>query len=60
MTVKTYLKNHESVQRFYLQSKQEVSVCERDNFDDMNIFGNMRIKGIEEPPSDDELVTLIV
>lgn len=60
MLIKTYLEKHPEVKEFYLQAKQEVSVCCRDNFDDMNNFGMWKIKKVEAPPCEEELVTLIV
>lgn len=60
MKIETYLKRHPEVKEFYLQAKDEVAICNRDNFDDMNHYGWWKIKRVEEPPCEGELVTLIV
>ena len=60
MTVKTYLKRNENIKRFYIQCKGEVCECDRDSFNDINLFGCLKIKDIDVPVSADELVTLFV
>lgn len=66
MMVKTYLKNHPEIKEVWLQAKNKTGgpdsfcKCNVNNFDDMNHFGNWKIKGIEKPPEPGELVTLFV
>lgn len=53
MMVKTYLKNHPEIKEVWLQAKDTggpnfFCKCNVNNFDDMNHFGNWKIKGISE------------
>ncbi len=61
MKVETYLKRHPEIKEFWLQSN-DVSFCKcsADNFDDINHFGHLTIKRVEEAPEEGELITLHV
>lgn len=60
ITVNTYLRTHLEVRRFCVQKEHNVSICERNNQDDINAYGRLKIIEIAEPQNDDELLTLIV
>lgn len=66
MTLKIYLKLHPEIQRFYLQSKDRrggpdaFCECESSNFDDLNHFGNYKIKKIEESPDGEDIMTIFI
>ena len=58
--IRTYLKKRPEIKEFWLQSKDVFSLCRVDNFDDMNNFGDWKIKRVEEPPEEGEVITLVV
>lgn len=59
MMVRTYLKQHPEVREFWIQAKEAFVLCHADNFDDMNLHGDWKIKRVEEGP-EGEPVTLHV
>ena len=56
MLLRTYLEKHPGIQKYWLQSKEEFILCDANDFDTLNHFGNRRITLVEEEP--DEVVTL--
>ena len=60
MTVKTYLEKNRHIHRFYLQHDDEVCECNRDYFDDMNLFGGFRVHKVTVPEGADEIITLYI
>ena len=66
MMLKSFLKKYPEIKEFWLQSKDRQGapdsfcLCRSDNFDDMNHFGNFKIKSIVEPPEKGEAITLFI
>lgn len=58
MMVKTYLKAHPDIKEFWIMAGEfDYCLCKVDNQDHMSMFGRKKIKEIEPPPEDGELIT---
>lgn len=59
MMVKTYLKEHPNIKQFWIMASDiDYCLCDVNDEDHMRMFGCRKIKEIEPPPTDDELITL--
>lgn len=66
MMIRTFVKRNPEIKEFCVQAKDKLGgpdpffLFKTDDFDNMNNFGDWRIKKIEEAPEPGELLTLIV